>query len=1072
VQVILFFASIVLTGMLTGFLAWYAWRQRDVRGSRAYAAMALGECLLAVAETLSMLGPGQPQALFWFKVRFFFTAIIPVLWLVFTLEYSGRKDWLSRRLLALAFFLPALTQIVVWSNSRYGLWVKQEVGFHQSGPFWLAETSARIPGLWFMIHSFYSLLLLLTGIVVILIAAWGKRRPYRGQALLLSAGAIIALATSIIPIFNLIPQAEFNPFIPGIGVSALLYALAIFCFQFLKPAPDAGVMTNSNAQGLQDRRSVGLFVLIFLLLVSGIGAAGYVSYESYERQFRAQVEKQLSAIAELKGRGLEEWRAERLADAQVIRENPAFAALVEETVANPPDAQAEGQLQLWINSLRSAYGYDRASVLDPGGAERLSSPKEPEQVAAHLVQDAAAVLQSGQVTFLDLHRDAEGGAIRLAVLVPVLAGGETNRPLGVLVLRIDPDTYLYPYLAQWPTPGQTSETLLVRRDGENVLYLNPLRFRPDAALNLRIPLSTTDNLAVRAVLGQSGVVEGVDYRGETVIGAIRAIHDSPWLLVARMDTVEVYAPLRERLLQTYAVLGTIVAAAGVGLWLVWRQQRLRYYRSRYQSAEALRASEERFRKAFLIIPDAVAITCLSDGRFVSANPGFTKILGYAESDVVGKSSLELEIWDDPQARNELVARLQAHGVVDNYEAAFRTKTGELRHGLMSAAIIELDGEPHILNTTRDITERRRIEEALRESEARFRRAVEEAPFPMLIHADDGAIVSMSRTWSEISGYTKEDIPTIAAWTERAYGERKEAVRADIDELYDLTRRKAEGEYRIRCKDGSERVWDFSSVGLGRLPDGRRIVISIASDITERKRAEEALQKVLADLERSNLELEQFAYVASHDLQEPLRMVSSYTQLLAKRYSDQLDQDAHDFIAYIVDGAGRMQRMIHDLLTYSRVATRAHPYEPVDLNQALGEAQGNLRAAIDESAAQVSSGDLPTVDGDRTQLVQVLQNLLANAIKFRKKDEPPRVNVSARRDGAEWIISVKDNGIGIEPQQFRRLFVLFQRLHGPQEYPGTGIGLALCRRIIARHGGRIWGESAPGEGAEFSFSLNA
>jgi hypothetical protein len=209
-QLILYFSSIVLTCILTGFLAWYAWRQPALPGVRTYAMLASSECLLALAEILSMLSGTQAQALFWFKLRFVFNAIIPVLWLVFALEYNGRKDWLSNRLLTGIFIIPLATLIILWNNNLHGLWVKQEVSFHQSGPFWIAETSTRIPGLWFMVHSFYSLTLLLIGIGVILFTAWRKRRDYGGQALLISGGALIALALTLIPVFNLMPRAEFN----------------------------------------------------------------------------------------------------------------------------------------------------------------------------------------------------------------------------------------------------------------------------------------------------------------------------------------------------------------------------------------------------------------------------------------------------------------------------------------------------------------------------------------------------------------------------------------------------------------------------------------------------------------------------------------------------------------------------------------------------------------------------------------------------------------------------------------------------------------------------------------------
>jgi light-regulated signal transduction histidine kinase (bacteriophytochrome) len=239
----------------------------------------------------------------------------------------------------------------------------------------------------------------------------------------------------------------------------------------------------------------------------------------------------------------------------------------------------------------------------------------------------------------------------------------------------------------------------------------------------------------------------------------------------------------------------------------------------------------------------------------------------------------------------------------------------------------------------------------------------------------------------------------------------------------------------------------------------------------RKRAEEQAARLMEDLQRSNAELEQFAYVASHDLQEPLRMVSSYTQLLARRYKDKLDKDADEFIAFAVDGANRMQRMINDLLTYSRAGTRGKEFTSVDCEAALGQAHANLRIAIEEHNAVITHDPLPTVMADEGQLAQLFQNLISNAIKFRG-EEPPRIHVSARRRNQEWVLSVRDNGIGIEPQYTERIFVIFQRLHTRAEYPGTGIGLAICRRIVERHGGRIWVESEPGKSSTFFFTLPA
>jgi light-regulated signal transduction histidine kinase (bacteriophytochrome) len=242
------------------------------------------------------------------------------------------------------------------------------------------------------------------------------------------------------------------------------------------------------------------------------------------------------------------------------------------------------------------------------------------------------------------------------------------------------------------------------------------------------------------------------------------------------------------------------------------------------------------------------------------------------------------------------------------------------------------------------------------------------------------------------------------------------------------------------------------------------------EVTERAAAEQALREKTDALARSNAELEQFAYVASHDLQEPLRMVSSYMQLFEKRYAGQVDAQAQKYINYAVEGAKRMQALIGGLLEFSRVGRVDEPFGPVDTEAALHQALLNLRSAIEESHAAVTRGPLPTVTGSATRLTQVFQNLVGNAIKFRRREEPASIHVSAVPRGTEWLFAVRDNGIGIDPQYLERIFVIFQRLHTRAEYPGTGIGLSICKKVIERHGGRIWVESQPGAGARFNFTL--
>jgi PAS domain S-box-containing protein len=253
-----------------------------------------------------------------------------------------------------------------------------------------------------------------------------------------------------------------------------------------------------------------------------------------------------------------------------------------------------------------------------------------------------------------------------------------------------------------------------------------------------------------------------------------------------------------------------------------------------------------------------------------------------------------------------------------------------------------------------------------------------------------------------------------------------------------------------------------------MPDGG--FVTTYTDVTERRRAQKQLAEHARELERSNSELEQFAYVASHDLQEPLRMVASYCQLLQRRYKGKLDGDADEFIGFAVEGATRMQRMINELLNYSRVGRKSAGFAAVDCNAAVAAAQDGLAVAIEEAGATIRVGALPTVMGEATLLQQLFQNLVGNAMKFRRDGVAPEIAIAATREEDAWRFTVADNGIGIEGEYLERIFLLFQRLHERSKYPGTGIGLALCKKVVEHHGGRLWVESEPGRGSTFIFTI--
>ena len=333
-------------------------------------------------------------------------------------------------------------------------------------------------------------------------------------------------------------------------------------------------------------------------------------------------------------------------------------------------------------------------------------------------------------------------------------------------------------------------------------------------------------------------------------------------------------------------------------------------------------------------------------------------------------------------------------------------------------------------------------------------------------------VYFSTQWKAQIGYAEAEIPNrFEEWESRLHPEDHDRTVATVREYLERPWERCEYEFRFRHKDGSYR-WILVRADLEL--DAARKPLRMTGchvDITERKRAEEELKQTLAELARSNAELAQFAYVASHDLQEPLRAVAGCVQILKKTYGARLDARADELIQHSVDGAARMQTLIEDLLAYSRVGTRGKPFAPTDTGAVLALALANLAIAVRDSGAVITHDPLPTAPADATQLVQLFQNLIANAVKFCR-GRAPEIHVGAEPRGGGWLFSVRDNGIGLEPQYRERIFVIFQRLHTRVEYPGTGIGLAVCKRIVERHGGEIWVESEPGRGSTFSFTLLA
>lgn len=461
-------------------------------------------------------------------------------------------------------------------------------------------------------------------------SAWRAKTAWWVAIILFAAYIMLILAY----LFGT-PMFYSSAFIPPAATTSLAFlALGTALLALAQPL----AWPEADSRGLSKRYFSNALIVVFLFLVAGIISAGYFYHRKHEKQYLFEIERQLSAIADLKMGQLLIWREERLADAGLFHHNIAFENLVKSVIEHPEAEQAHREIKAWLGRLQAKRNYNRIFLLDTQGNNRLSLPESSaEPLSPYVRYKALDSLHTGQVTFVDFYRNEFSGKIYLSILVPMFDPADAGNALGVLEIRIDPDKYLYPFIRSWPNSSATAETLLVRKEGKTAIFLNELRFKKKSALNIHIPLEKTEVLAVKAALGQEGVVRGIDYRGHPVLAALRTIPDSPWHLVARMDVEEVYAPMRERLWTTVFLVCAMLASAGMGVGFVWRQQSSRFYREKYEAELERIKLEERLTRIAANVPGAIfQLQLRPDGAscIPYASSGLEALYGVRPEDVV------------------------------------------------------------------------------------------------------------------------------------------------------------------------------------------------------------------------------------------------------------------------------------------------------------------------------------------------------------------------------------------------------------------------------------------------------
>lgn len=1017
-------AGYVLAAASTTGLAGYVfWRHRDGPTERAFGVVVGAIALTATAFTLRLFAAGLETKLLLELVAYGGLVSLPAAFLVFALRFTGRHEWVSRLVLAVLSVHPVVTLVALGTNPAHGLFYRG-IDLVRVGDLSLLVWTSANAGPAFWIHLAYSYSVFALGTVLLIRFALVSNRLYAAQTAAIVVGALVPWGVNLAVVGGIGPDViDLTPL--GFALGALVLAAGVFRLGLLSIGP---VARRTLIESLDD----AVFVLDGDGQVLETNPAGRGS-----PCIRPGIEDPVGEPFQ-----------------SVLRDEFSGKAAFEDGTAECTIRVDGSRRHLWARKTPITQpGMEDASLVTVTDVtERRKRERELRETSDRLesfIETSPVAIVSidpdGDVVLWNPAAEEVFGWSRAEVLGefnPVIPDEKRDEHEDLRERALSGESFSQRELQRQTRDGSiidvtVSTAPLYDADGELIeiaAFLDDITDRKEALRELReseeslralYRITSDSDLAFEEKLDR--ILELGRDRLDLPLAFLTRIEDDTQQIVAAVgshDRLQTGAsgPLSEaycrKTIRQTGLLG-VQDAASEG----WASDPAydRYNLGCYLGGKVI-VDENLYGTL------CFAGSASREHSFTESERVFVELLVQSVSYELERDRLEGKLRDLQKAAGELAEA----GSIDEI-GDIAVESAEKILGLEITGIWTHDAQEDALLP---ITETARARE-LFGSAPRF---------------DSGDSLAWE-VFEQGQMAVFEDVSTV----EGRYREETD-IRAEV--IVPL------GEMGV-ISTGSTTEREFSEADIGLF----ELFASTVSGAMVRAEREEALRETRAELERSNEDLEQFAYAASHDLQEPLRTVSNYLQLLERRYGDELDGDAEDFIEFAVDGAERMHGMIRALLEYSRVDTRGDPLGPTDLRTVYDEARRNLHVAIEESDARITAGKLPTVEGDENQLVQLLQNLLDNAIKYAGETRP-RVHVSAELTDGRWVVAVEDNGIGIEPDETDRVFQIFERLHGRESYSGTGIGLAMCRKIVDRHGGDIWIDSGRGDGSTVSFTLPA
>ncbi len=815
-----------------------------------------------------------------------------------------------------------------------------------------------------------------------------------------------------------------------------------------------------------------LLIVLFIIISASSILLGYLYYKSQKIRLLKDKNLELSAIADLKVSQIAQWRNERLSDAVLIGENTPFIKLLYEYLHSKDNTNLRSDIRASLKSVTRNTEYKNVLLIDSIGMVRGYYPSKDTLMGDHLkvLFPDLLKLESGILT--DLHRTSNVNYIHLDLVIPLINTWQKDSSVfGLLAIRIDPKEILYPLVQAWPVPGKTTESLLVRQEGDEILYLSELRFKKNSELELRKSLSEEKLPEAMAVRGIEGTLDGVDYRGASVLAAMRKVPGSPWYMVAKVNQSEVFTALNEQMTMIIIIIILFILTIGLLLGIIEWNENVRFYREKYETE----LDHQALRKHFdYILKYANDIILLTDRNMtiIEANDRAFEAYQRDRNELLGMSLAKIRA---PGAIKELEneSRILDEKGYSTYETVHIRKDGTLMPVEISARKVEIEGVKYFQSICRDITERKSAEETLRESEERFRKIFEESPISIAMTGKDLAIIRANSAFCKMLGYGEEELKsvTIRSFTHPDYiaGDDISLLRLVAEEIpvYHT-------ENRYIRKDKSV-IWGSATISIIRNNnDEVQYFLAMIEDITLRKIAESELIAAKEKAEESDRLKTAFLHNVSHEIRTPMNAIIGFSALLNE--PDTTEEERHQFIDIIFQSGSQLLSIINDIVDIANIESGQ-----VKLNIKEMNLNSSLRS-LDEQFSYKEKSDLISINldtglpddkalivTDGTKLIQILSNLINNATKFTKEG---RIDFGYNLKNGNLEFYVKDTGIGIPPEHHEKIFERFFQVDNliSRKFGGTGLGLSICKAYVELLGGKIWVSSNPGEGTDFRFTI--